>query len=273
MTSIGVPLRASEMAVHRAGVPGGQVLAALEGKAAQDQAARPVVRRVARWRRTRALLRGHGRLALPRRFRRRVRAVLAGADCRRRRGGAGAPRGQCGPGVPRPGQDGDDSRASPSEPSSSRGAGPHAAARGPRAPRRRPTAPRRTHSLVANGGAGRSRGPIGGPGRRPGTISQVSTATGATVDEVVSVVARMRDIHRPRRRTADTAGRLVADGDRRRRGQHRRSRAARAALARACRAGKSSGRFGPADRGCWSSPLRVAERRVDDTAAAGESVS
>ena len=43
MTSIGVPLRASEMAVHRGGVPGGQVLAALEGKGAQDQASRPVV--------------------------------------------------------------------------------------------------------------------------------------------------------------------------------------------------------------------------------------
>ena len=93
-------------------------------------------------------------------------AVLESADRRRprwprRRGWRSASR----PGVPRPGERRDDSRAHPAT-EFERGAGPHAHARGPRPTRRRGRR-REDHSLVANRRAGRSRGPLRGAGGRP----------------------------------------------------------------------------------------------------------
>ena len=207
MTSIGVPLRASEIVVHRAGVPGGQVLAALEGKGAQDQAARSVV---VEWPdgAGRVLFSGamdawRFRAASDDGFARFWRARIA-------EGASAAPARlevSVAPGVPRPGQTVRFARVFVRRSSS----------RGRRAARSclrsalgssGPTAPRKPFACGQRRSRESSRADWK-PRPQASTDLQVSTATGATVDEVISVVAGAR--HPPAAaEDTTTAARLVA---------------------------------------------------------------
>ena len=120
-----------------------------------------------------------------------------------------------------------------------------ATACGPRSPRR-VRRRRASHSLVANGGGGSPRGPIGSPGHRAGTISR-SAPPPARPSMRSSAWWPVRDIHRPRRRTPPAAS------SPRRRGASRSAPPISRRSSDTCgawRAGKSSARSGPADRGC-----------------------
>lgn len=207
MASIGAHLRASEMAVHRAGVPGGQVLAALEGKGAQDQASRPVVVEwpegagrvlfsgaMDAWRFRAASDDGFGRF-----WRARIAEGASAAPGRLEVSVA--------PGVPRPGQTVTiRARLRPTDFEQE-------------VPGRTRLPAVRARLVGADGAAHAIRlwptaelGVLEGRLEAPATGQydlQISSATGAAVDEVISVVAGAR--HPPAAtEDTDTTGRLVA---------------------------------------------------------------